>query len=250
MSQKFKKKGSLILSFLAFSLLLFLVTLLFWGILFFVSERENVDADSLSGKTVTVILDPGHGGEDGGAVGANNVYEKDLNLAIAKDVESYLKMNGISVMCTRDRDILLYDKTVDYKGRKKMLDLAARLKISRETENSIFVSIHMNSFPKAQYSGLQVYYSPNDPSSADLALLIQNDTRSFLQPTNSRKIKAATSGIYLLDRITTPAVLVECGFLSNTAECALLSDEKYRQRLSLVLANAVAEFVNLQTNPR
>lgn len=243
MSDQAAKKSSLVLSFLVFSLLLTLASLLFCGIEVFFNNRKNTDADALSEKTVTVILDPGHGGEDGGAVGAGDVYEKDLNLAIAKEVESYLKMNGISVICTRNEDILLYDRNVDYKGRKKMLDLAARLKISRETENSVFVSIHMNAFPQTQYSGLQVYYSPNDDTSADLAALIQNDTKSLLQPTNTRKIKSASSNIYLLDRITTPAVLVECGFLSNAEECALLSDAEYRQKLSLILANAIAQFV-------
>lgn len=243
MSDQAAKKSSLVLSFLVFSLLLTLASLLFCGIEVFFNNRKNTDADALSEKTVTVILDPGHGGEDGGAVGAGDVYEKDLNLAIAKEVESYLKMNGISVICTRNEDILLYDRNVDYKGRKKMLDLAARLKISRETENSVFVSIHMNAFPQTQYSGLQVYYSPNDDTSADLAALIQNDTKSLLQPTNTRKIKPASSNIYLLDRITTPAVLVECGFLSNAEECALLSDAEYRQKLSLILANAIAQFV-------
>lgn len=243
MSDQAAKKSSLVLSFLVFSLLLTLASLLFCGIEVFFNNRKNTDADALSEKTVTVILDPGHGGEDGGAVGAGDVYEKDLNLAIAKEVESYLKMNGISVICTRNEDILLYDRNVDYKGRKKMLDLAARLKISRETENSVFVSIHMNAFPQTQYSGLQVYYSPNDDTSADLAALIQNNTKSLLQPTNTRKIKPASSNIYLLDRITTPAVLVECGFLSNAEECALLSDAEYRQKLSLILANAIAQFV-------
>ena len=243
MSDQAAKKSSLVLSFLVFSLLLTLASLLFCGIEVFFNNRKNTDADALSEKTVTVILDPGHGGEDGGAVGAGDVYEKDLNLAIAKEVESYLKMNGISVICTRNEDILLYDRNVDYKGRKKMLDLAARLKISRETENSVFVSIHMNAFPQTQYSGLQVYYSPNDDTSADLAALIQNNTKSLLQPTNTRKIKSASSNIYLLDRITTPAVLVECGFLSNAEECALLSDAEYRQKLSLILATAIAQFV-------
>ena len=243
MSDQAAKKSSLVLSFLVFSLLLTLASLLFCGIEVFFNNRKNTDADALSEKTVTVILDPGHGGEDGGAVGAGDVYEKDLNLAIAKEVESYLKMNGISVICTRNEDILLYDRNVDYKGRKKMLDLAARLKISRETENSVFVSIHMNAFPQTQYSGLQVYYSPNDDTSADLAALIQNNTKSLLQPTNTRKIKPASSNIYLLDRITTPAVLVECGFLSNAEECALLSDAEYRQKLSLILATAIAQFV-------
>ena len=124
-----------------------------------------------------------------------------------------------------------------------MLDLAARLKIAKDTENAVFISIHMNSFPQTQYSGLQVYYSKNDIRSADLANKIQNEVREQLQPTNSRKTKQASSNIYLLDRITVPAVLIECGFLSNAEECAKLSTEEYRDQLATVLAKAIADYV-------
>ena len=125
-----------------------------------------------------------------------------------------------------------------------MLDLATRLKIAKETENAIFVSIHMNSFPQTQYSGLQVYYSGNDPRSASLANLIQKRVREELQPTNSRKTKAATSSIYLLDRITSPAILVECGFLSNPEECQKLSSEEYQDQLARILAKTIADYVS------
>ena len=237
------------MAFLAFSLLLTMAAATFWGILS-VFSREKAETVTASNPTVTVILDPGHGGEDGGAVGANKVYEKDLNLDIAKKVKALLKEKGITVKCTREEDILLYDRNADYKGRKKLLDLAARLNISRETENSVFVSIHMNAFPQTQYSGLQVYYSTNDSRSEQLALLIQNATRKTLQPNNTRLIKAATSSIYLMHRITTPAVLVECGFLSNDEECQKLSDEEYRAKLAEVLAEAIETFVDQQQNPQ
>ena len=107
----------------------------------------------------TVIIDAGHGGEDGGAVGVGGVLEKDINLNIARALYDSLSAKGINCVMTRTEDILLYDPTSDYHGRKKVLDLAARLKIAKETPNSVFVSIHMNSFPQTQYSGLQVYYS-------------------------------------------------------------------------------------------
>ena len=243
MTDKSQKKERLLLPFLAFSLLFSLIILLFCGIMeTYLAKRSNV-ANVTADSTVTVILDPGHGGEDGGAVGNGNVYEKDLNLAIAKQMEMYLKMNGVSVVCTRNEDILLYDKNTDYEGRKKVLDLAARLKISRETENSVFVSIHMNSFPQSGTRGLQVYYSKNHDDSASLASLLQERTRSYLSPQNRRKIKAASSNIYLLDRITTPAVLIECGFLSNDEECALLANEEYQKKLSLVLADSITRFL-------
>ena len=230
------------LSFLLFSLILTALLALCIGFSGQLSKSDST-AGASPQKQFTVVLDPGHGGEDGGAVSKSGILEKDLNLAIAKRVESYLKKMGISVICTRSEDILLYDKNADYEGRKKMLDLAARLKIAKETENAVFVSIHMNSFPETQYSGLQVYYSGNDPRSSTLANLIQKRVREELQPTNSRKTKEATSSIYLLDRITSPAVLIECGFLSNAEECQKLSTEEYQDRLAEILAVAIADYV-------
>lgn len=192
----------------------------------------------------TVVIDAGHGGEDGGAVGADGTYEKDINLKIAFLLRDMLESNGIKTVMTRETDILLYDRTVNFKGRKKVLDLAARLKIGKETENSIFVSIHMNAFPQTQYSGLQVWYSKNDERSADIAELIQKNVAESLQPDNTRKTKAASSNIFLLDRAEYPAVLIECGFLSNTSECALLNTEEYRQKLAFTIFMSLSEFIS------
>lgn len=243
MIRKRKSEGRILLSFLLFSLLLSALLVLFIGVSTHFSKKDST-VNAPTKKHFTVVLDAGHGGEDGGAVGVNGVLEKDLNLAITESVAQYLKEMGISVICTRSEDVLLYDKNADYEGRKKMLDLAARLKIAKETENAIFVSVHMNSFPQTQYSGLQVYYSGNDPRSASLANLIQKRVREELQPTNSRKTKAATSSIYLLDRITSPAILVECGFLSNLEECQKLSSEEYRDQLARILAKTIADYVS------
>lgn len=233
-----KKKHSA-LYFLLFSLLISAILLLFC----FLTQKAP-DKDVSGSPKITVVLDAGHGGEDGGAI-SGNVYEKDLNLDIAKTVGAYLTQNGFNVVYTRTEDILLYDKNVNYKGRKKVLDLAARLRIARQTENSVFVSIHMNSFPNGKYKGLQVYYSKNDKTSKIMAQTIQNNNKTLLQPTNNRKPKEATSAIYLLDRLETPAVLVECGFLSNTEECALLATPEYRQKLSLILAESIAQYLLL-----
>ena len=246
MTQRQSKQSGLALCFIVFSVILTAILLLFWWTMYRFSHDAETDIAIDAQNSLTVILDAGHGGEDGGAVSAGGVREKDLNLMIVKEMEAYLSGKGYRVICTRTEDVLLYDRNVDYKGRKKVLDLAARLKISRETDNSIFVSIHMNSFPQTQYRGLQVYYSPNHADSAELASLIQNEVRTRLQPENSRATKAASSNIYLLDRITTPAVLVECGFLSNAEECRLLCDEAYRKELSLILSDAIMEFINQQ----
>ena len=202
---------------------------------------------SQKSNTLTLIIDAGHGGEDGGAVGVNGKFEKDLNLEIAFLIRDMALSAGYDTVMTRTEDVLLYDRNVDYKGRKKALDLLARVKIAEKYENAVFVSIHMNAFPEKQYSGLQVYYSKNDPLSEAIAKDIQDGVRLSLQEKNNRKIKPADSNIYLLDRITLPSVLVECGFLSNPEECARLSSEDYRQKLALSIFLSVSKHLRAKS---
>lgn len=191
----------------------------------------------------TVVIDPGHGGEDGGTQSADGIYEKDLNLSVALQLRDLLEANGIPVVLTRVEDVLLYDRNGNHEGHKKRMDLASRLSTARHTENSLFISIHMNSFPESQYHGLQVWYGTGDPLSAEIASAIQGTVRATLQPDNTRRTKAANDSIYLLKKLETPAVLVECGFLSNPAEAARLSEEGYQQQLALVLFSAVVPYL-------
>jgi N-acetylmuramoyl-L-alanine amidase len=133
---------------------------------------------------------------------------------------------------------------VNYQGRKKKLDLAARLAVANSTPDAIFISIHMNSFTDPRYSGLQVWYSPNNADSEPLAELIRAKNRELLQPQNSRTTKSATSAINLLHNASCPAVLVECGFLSNPDEAALFENDEYRQRVAFMLFCSIIEFLN------
>ncbi len=204
-------------------------------------NHENTEANSNISKKL-IVLDAGHGGEDGGAVGTNGILEKELNLETSVVLETYLRFAGFEIVQTRTEDILLYDRSADYTGRKKMLDLAARLKIAEELTPDLFISIHMNAFPDGRYSGLTVYYSPNDPRSKVAAELMQNRVVLSLQPNNNRELKKAGGNIYLLDRLNCPSILVECGFLSNEEECAKLSTEEYRRKLSLVLFSSISSF--------
>lgn len=191
----------------------------------------------------TVVIDAGHGGEDGGAIGKNGIPEKELNLKIALKIGKALEENGINVIYTRTEDVLLYDKTVDFRNKKKALDLAARVKIAEELHDCVFVSIHMNSFSEEKYNGLQVYYSKNHKDSYVLASAIQNEIKSKLQPQNTRKATIATSRIFVLDRITKPAVLIECGFLSNTEECRLLCTDLYQNELTKIISEEIKKYV-------
>ncbi len=191
----------------------------------------------------TVVIDAGHGGEDGGTSSAAGLVEKDINLSIAKKLAEMLRANGVNVVMTREDDRLLYDRNIDFHGRKKKLDMAARLNIINQAENAIFVSIHMNSYTSPQYSGLQVWYSPHNADSEVLASVIQAGNKALLQPDNERKIKSATSTIFLLDKATCPAVLVECGFLSNPDEAAEFASDDHRQRVALLLCSSILEFL-------
>ena len=190
----------------------------------------------------TVIIDAGHGGEDGGAIGKNGAYEKDINLIIAQKLKQRLERINIPCVLTRNTDTLLYDKNADYNGKKKKLDLLARKEFAEKYENAIFISIHQNSFGKSQYSGFQIYYSPNEPSSKLLAQKLQSAVKETLQPNNTRTIKPS-SNIYLLDELFCPAVLIECGFISNEVECDRLCDDSYQNALCDVMCNTISEFI-------
>ena len=202
----------------------------------------NAPADGKSTALTVVVIDPGHGGEDGGASSAAGLLEKDVNLSVSFALRDLFEAAGVPVVMTRTEDRLLYDRNVDFKGRKKALDLAARRIIAEKTAEaadevegtSLFISIHMNAFPAPQYSGMQVWYGTGDPLSAEVAEGIQAASTA-LMPDNHRKTKAAGSSIYLLDRIQSPAVLVECGFLSNPAEAERLADEAYQRAVAAVV---------------
>jgi len=197
-----------------------------------------------------VVIDAGHGGEDGGTASAAGVLEKDLNLSVAFALRDLFEAAGVPVVMTRTEDKLLYDRNLDFQGRKKVLDLAARRLVAEKTAAEagqqgggvcLFISIHMNAFPQPQYSGMQVWYGTGHPLSAEVAGRIQSASAAIM-PDNHRKIKAAGSNIYLLDRIQTPAVLVECGFLSNPAEAERLSRESYRYAVAAaVFAGVMGE---------
>lgn len=191
-----------------------------------------------------VVIDAGHGGEDGGAISAAGAYEKDINLAVARLLRDMLEASGVPVVMTRTEDKLLYNRDVDFEGRKKVLDMAARLNTVTAVRNSLLVSIHMNAFSQAKYSGTQVWYGEQDPRSAAVAKAIQDRAHEW-QPSNDRKIKPSAGQIYLLDRPDSPAVLVEGGFMSHPAEAARLCDPAYQRELAFVIYTAIMENLNI-----
>ncbi len=189
----------------------------------------------------TVIIDAGHGGEDCGTIGKNGAYEKDLNMQVALMLGEMLSEKGYAVVYTRTDDKLLYTEAENIKGIRKISDLKNRCKIAKEYPDSIFISIHMNSFTDSKYSGLQVYYSQNNDSSRQLAEKVQKKVVSTLQKDNTRAIKPGKS-MYVLENIDNTAILIECGFLSNPEECEKLSQKEYQKELCFSIMCGMIEY--------
>ncbi|MBO4217664.1 MAG: N-acetylmuramoyl-L-alanine amidase [Clostridia bacterium] len=186
-------------------------------------------------QAITVVVDPGHGGYDGGATASGGaVLEKNINLDVAKRLCFLFRAAGYDCVMTREEDVML--------GEGKAYDLKNRLETTNSYENPVFISIHQNKYPDGSCRGLQVYYSKNNADSETLALYIQNVAAAYTDRENGRRIKRADSAIYLLDRLTCPAVLVECGFLSNPDECEKLLTADYQKRLAAAIFAAAADF--------
>ena len=218
-----------------------LVSMLF-GLFFKISFGEY-DTEAASAPEMLIILDAGHGGEDAGATGINGALEKDLNLSVVNILGEMLTEKGFAVVYTRSEDKLLYEEWENIKGIRKISDLKNRCKIAKSYPNALFVSIHMNTFGDGKYSGLQVYYSPENKESEMLAGAIQSSVKKELQPNNNRNIKQGDD-IYILENIDNTAVLIECGFLSNMEEEAKLRDKSYQQKLICVIGSTVCNFLD------
>ena len=190
-----------------------------------------------------IVIDPGHGGEDVGATGVNGIFEKDLNMQMALEIGTALEEKGYIVVYTRTDDKLLYTEEENIRGIRKISDLKNRCKVAKRYTASIFVSIHMNSFGSEKYSGLQVYYSEKNAESKILADAIQNRVISDIQKDNNRVTKLGKD-IYILENIENTAVLIECGFLTNKAECEKLSQKEYQKELSFAILCGIIEYTD------
>ena len=184
---------------------------------------------SVMGRRPTVILDAGHGGFDGGAVASDGTVEKEINLKIALKLKEFLRLGGYEVVMTRDSDVSTDDVETDKIAARKKSDLKNRLK---DYPDAVFVSIHLNKFTTSAAAGSQVFYGAGREESKKLGEDIQKAIVRLLQPENTRVNKKATSSTYILYNATLPAVLVECGFLSNTAELKRLKTEEYQNKMA------------------
>lgn len=188
-----------------------------------------------------VVIDAGHGGEDGGTVSYTGVLESAINLQIALRLDDLLHLLGVDTVMIRRTDCSIYTHG-DTIAAKKVSDLKERVRIANETENALLVSIHQNHFSDSRYSGPQVFYSKAGNSEA-LAKELQAALNQTLNPNGKRQAKKA-DGIYLMRNIACTGILVECGFLSNPDEEGRLRDGDYQKKLCSVLAATCSRYLN------
>lgn len=190
-----------------------------------------------------VILDAGHGGIDSGCVSINGAEEKDINLSIMLKLRQMLNCAGFDTVVTRDTDKSIHDIGITGLGKQKKSDMENRLKIINSTENAVFVSIHQNQFTDSKYYGAQMFYPEGSADSERLASILQRSFASRLQPENEREIKPVGDEIYLLHFAKCPAVMAECGFLSNQAEADKLESEEYQSQVAFAIFAGICEYM-------
>lgn len=220
-----------------------LTVAMLFGVLLFTKREEFLPASggaTVAEKSKCVVLDAGHGGFDPGKIGINGAQEKDINLQITLLVKEYLEAQDVQVVLTREGDEGLYDENA---SNKKVQDMKRRIEIIDQTAPDLTVSIHQNSYPEEYVSGAQVFYYTGSREGQMIAEYLQQSLVERLDPENHRQVKANDS-YYLLKKTATPIVIVECGFLSNSAEAAKLCDRSYQEKAAWAIHLGILQYLN------
>lgn len=229
-------------TFLRFLPLYFLTVLVFiLGVLGMDNAITTIAQNMPPQREHVIVIDAGHGGEDGGATSCTGVLESQINLQIALRLDDLCHLLGYDTKLIRKTDVSIYTegKTI---AAKKASDLRQRVRMVNDTDGAILISIHQNIFSDSQYSGAQVFYGNTDGSKR-LAQLLQEAFSNSVNPNSNRRIKAADN-IYLMQHIHKPGILVECGFLSNPQEEALLRDAAYQRKLCCVIISGLSQYLS------
>ena len=213
-------------------------------ILYAKSRLENavLTSTELSNQKM-IVLDAGHGGMDGGCSSADGKTEKGINLNILLSVRDMARLFGYNVEATRIKDISIHDKGVEGLRNQKISDMENRLALFNKYPDCVCVSIHQNTFTDPKYSGAQMFYSDKNEESERLAGIMKNRFVTNLQPDNERETKLCKDELYLCYYCNNPAVMVECGFLSNPDEAAKLTNKDYQQQVAFTVFSGINEFI-------
>lgn len=223
---------------LASAALLVMISAFMYG----VSFNQSITVSVADTEFDTVVIDAGHGGFDGGAIGLDGVLEKNINLQIALKLNDILRAGGFKTVMTRNDDSAVPNDDAVSTVTLKKDDMRKRLSIMDTTPNSIAVSIHQNTFSQSRYKGAQIFYGVNNPMSKILAESIQRSFADNLQKDNSRGIKKAQKDLFLLYFTKAPAVIVECGFLSNPEELKNLQNEDYQSKIAFTIYKGILDY--------
>lgn len=192
-----------------------------------------------------IVIDAGHGGFDGGCTNEDGtISEKGINLSILLRLRDMLEISGYEVHVTRDSDVSIHDSGVEGMSAQKSSDMDNRLELFNKYDNAVCISIHQNQFTQPQYNGAQMFYSGSNSESEALARSIQGQFVEFLQPDNDREIKQCGKELFLCYYSKNPTVMVECGFLSNPDEAALLNTEEYQGKVAFTIFSGITDFLS------
>lgn len=211
--------------------------------LIYCTMRHNLSAvtAAISDERTTIIIDAGHGGEDGGAIGIGGASESQINLAISQRLEQLLVFMGHQTSMIRSEDVSVHTGGTSITERK-VSDLKNRVSIVNQIPSAVLISIHQNHFSEKQYSGAQVFYASTE-GSRRLAEMTQEQLRECLNPNNNRTCKQAES-VYLMNEIKCPGILVECGFLSNEKEEQQLLQPEYQKKIICAIGCALGQYLS------
>lgn len=209
----------------------------------FVKEPSFLFTNTANKTQKTVIVDAGHGNFDGGAV-VDGVLEKDINLKIANSLSNMLKSAGFKVICTRTDDSSTESDPSATIAARKRSDLNNRLEILKQNPDAILISIHLNKFSSPSAKGAQMFYAPKNEDAKKLAECLKTSVKDLLQSENHRTTKAGTKSTFLLYYSPIPAVIAECGFMSNEAEFLSLQTEKYQSQMAFAIFCGILKYFN------
>ena len=204
-------------------------------------EHTDLVRSSLTDpNAVTIVIDAGHGGKDGGASGYDNIPEKVYNLKLAQKLEAFCKMSGLPTIMTRTSDD---DTDGNNNGFYKATDIKNRIKLAEQQKNAIFISLHLNSSDSESNQGFQVFYGIKNEKSKSLAEKIQASIQYSGLSTRVREVKASPKTVYIQQNIKTPSVLAEVAFIKNGEDYLLIKNELYQQKMMFALMNGVIQYL-------
>lgn len=224
------KRGAIVIAF---------ITILYMLQYQFISKESwTIWSLPLSGKVI--VLDPGHGGQDGGAISRAGAVEKELTLAISKKLRDYLQQSGALVLMTREDDYDLAEDKTKRLRQRKVEDLQKRVSLINDSNADLFISIHMNAIPSPRWYGAQTFFARTFSENESLAKFVQDEIRRNLE--NTTREAKPIQAIYLLKHANIPGVLVEAGFLSNPNEAAQLESEMYQEKIAASIYQGIMRF--------